>query len=125
MLTTKYKIIFQTLLGLARQFSCSSLCHCAPGGGGGEYSEIFYTYVGSGYFLGFKILNFNIFWGMKILWKFFWGHHKIDLYLGVISMHFWSFVRARYSSNGGCFLGLLKLQIFLGVLDISDTFWGE
>ena len=28
-LTTKYKDIFQTLLGLARQFSCSSLYHCA------------------------------------------------------------------------------------------------
>ena len=30
----------------------------------------------------------NIFWGMKILWIFFWGHHEIGLYLGVISMHF-------------------------------------
>ena len=39
----------------------------------------------------FKILNFNtlggggvremnIFWGMKILWIFFWGHHKIGLF---------------------------------------------
>ena len=25
----------------------------------------------------------NIFWGMLL-----WGHHKIGLYLGVISMHF-------------------------------------
>ena len=34
-----------------------------PGGGagGGELLWIFYTYVGSGYFFGFKILNFNIF----------------------------------------------------------------
>ena len=60
-------------------------------------------------FWGFKILNFNIyffylfiyfffFWGggggqkngdMKILWIFCGGggHHKIGLYLGVISMH--------------------------------------
>ena len=47
----------------------------------------FYTYVGSGYFLGFKILNFNIFWGfqknvyflkgMKILWIFFWVTTKL------------------------------------------------
>ena len=29
----------------------------------------------------------NIFWGMKILWIFFWCHHKIELYLGVISIH--------------------------------------
>ena len=49
------------------------------------YSDIyFHTYVGSGYFFGFKILNFNIFWGFqkndffffggggnKILWIFF------------------------------------------------------
>ena len=42
-----------------------------------------------GSFLGFKILNFNIFGGfqkinlslgMKILWIFFRGHHKIGLY---------------------------------------------
>ena len=33
----------------------------------------------------------NIFWGMKILWIFFGGHHKTGLYLGVISMHFMVF----------------------------------
>ena len=33
----------------------------APGGGG--YSDIYiHTYVGSGHFLGFKILNFNFYW---------------------------------------------------------------
>ena len=68
-------------------------------GGGGERDVLryFHTYVGSGHFLGFKILNFNIFggfqkneyfWGMNILWIFFWGHHKIGLYLKVISMYF-------------------------------------
>ena len=51
-----------------------------------------------GLFFGFKILNFNIFWGF-IKNKYFWGyegfvdiflecHHKIGLYLGVISMYF-------------------------------------
>ena len=30
----------------------------------------------------------NIFWGMKILWIYFGDHHKIELYLGVIFMHF-------------------------------------
>ena len=29
-----------------------------------------------------------IFWDMKILWIFFLGRLKIELYLGVISMHF-------------------------------------
>ena len=30
----------------------------------------------------------NICLGMKILWIFFFGHHIIELYLGVISVHF-------------------------------------
>ena len=47
---------------------------------------------------------------MKILWIFFWGHHKIGLYLEVISMHFKVKIQ-----NWGYFLGLLKFQIF---------FWG-
>ena len=41
------------------------------------------------YFLGFS--EKMIFWGMKILWIFFFlggGHHKIGLYLGIISLHF-------------------------------------
>ena len=50
-----------------------------------------------GPFFWVQILNFDIFLGfqknkyflgMKILWIFFWGHHKIGLYLEVISMHF-------------------------------------
>ena len=48
-------------------------------------------------FLGFKILNFNIFGGFQKN-KYFWGyedfvdnyggHHENGLYLGVISVHF-------------------------------------
>ena len=44
--------------------------------------------------LAWRILNnpfflkINISWGIKILCTFFGGHHKIELYLGVISMHF-------------------------------------
>ena len=30
----------------------------------------------------------NIFGGMKILWIFLGGHHKIGLYEGVTSIHF-------------------------------------
>ena len=41
----------------------------------------------------------NTFWGLKDFVDIFWGHHKIGLYLGVISMHF-------------RFFGLLKFQIF-------------
>ena len=65
--------------------------------GGGHFDIFIHVYVGSGHFFGFKILNFNIFWGFqeneyfwgtKILWIFLGGHHKIGLYLGVISIHF-------------------------------------
>ena len=53
---------------------------------------------------------------MKILWIFLGGHHKIRLYLGVISMHFWDFFKVNVQ-NGGIG-GLLKFQIFMGVLEI-------
>ena len=48
----------------------------------------------------------NILGGIKILWKFF----------GVIT-------KAKVQ-NGGYFWGLLKFQIFLGVLEIPDIFGG-
>ena len=32
--------------------------------------------------------NNDILYGTKILWIFCLGHHKIGIYLGVISMHF-------------------------------------
>ena len=53
----------------------------------------------------------NIFSGAKILWIFFWGHHKIGLYLGVLSTHLGSFLKVKVK-NGGYFWGLLKFQIF-------------
>ena len=52
--------------------------------------------MGTGHFGGFKILNFNIFGGFQINKDFvdiFWGHHKIGLYLRVISMHFRGFLK--------------------------------
>ena len=56
----------------------------------------------------------NIFLGMKIMWIFFWGHPKIGLVLGVISMYFRVFFLGKYTESG-YFLGLQKFQIF---------FWG-
>ena len=69
-----------------------------PGGGG---VTLIFSYIRRlGSFFGVQNLNFNIFflvfrkintlyiWGMKILWIFLGGHHKIGLYLVVISMHF-------------------------------------
>ena len=37
-------------------------------------------------------------------------------------MHFWVFFKVKVQ-NGGYFGGLLKLQIFLGVLEISFLFF--
>ena len=54
------------------------------------------------------------------------GNHKIRLYLGVISMHFGVFFKVKVQNGGGYFFlgggGLLKFQIFLGVLEIPVFF---
>ena len=60
----------------------------------------------------FLIFRKHIFGGMKILWIFFGGHHKIGLYLEVISMHFRVFLKVKVQ-NGGYFFWLLKFQIFI------------
>ena len=65
-------------------------------GGGGRYSDIFPYICRLGSFFWFKSLNFNIFvffqsneyyLGYEDFVDIFWGHLKIGLYLGVISMH--------------------------------------
>ena len=57
------------------------------GGGGGGGVLYFHTFIGSGHFFGFKILNLTIFrgfqkneyfWGTKILWIFFGVITKLD-----------------------------------------------
>ena len=66
----------------------------SPGAGEG-YSDIFIHTSARVIFL-VQNFEFQYFFGfseeeklgMKILWICFWGHHKIGLYLGVISMHF-------------------------------------
>ena len=69
-----------------------SVCLFFPGGGwggGGWVLLYFHAYVGSGYYWGFKILNFNIFggfqkteyfWGYEDFVDIFWGQYKIGLY---------------------------------------------
>ena len=49
----------------------------------------------------------NIFWGMKVLWIFFGDHHKIGLYLEVISMNFRVFSEGQ-GTDWRIFFGLLK-----------------
>ena len=53
----------------------------------------------------------------------FWGHHKIGLYLGVISIHFRVFSKVKVQ-NGGIF-GSLKFLIFFGYKEFVDIFWGH
>ena len=94
------------------------LCHViflqtVPGGRGD--GTLIFSYIGRhGYFFGvqnFKVQFFSgfqkklIFLGMKILWIFLGGHHKIRLYLGVIFMHFWVFFKVSVQNGGileGC-----------------------
>ena len=49
---------------------------------------------------------------MKILWIFLGGHHKIILYLGVISMHFGVFFKVKVQN--GVFLGVAKISNIFG-----------
>ena len=90
---------FQAILKPIFSYSITSIFskvrHSNPRGGGG-YSDTFICIRRLGLFLGGVKISIilgvfrkmNILLGMKILWMFFWGHHKIWLYLGVISMHF-------------------------------------
>ena len=54
----------------------------------------------------------NIFGGMKILRIFLGGHHKIELYLGVISVHFRVFSIFWVAKISNIFGGFLKFLIF-------------
>ena len=48
---------------------------------GGGILVIFFTYVGSGYFLGLKILNFDSFGGFQKN-EYFWGYEDfVDIVL--------------------------------------------
>ena len=50
------------------------MCVCGGGGGeGGGGAEIFIYIRRLGPFWGFKILNFNIFWGFQ-KYQYFWGY---------------------------------------------------
>ena len=61
---------------------------------------------------------------MKVLWIFLGGHHKIGLYLVVISMHFRVFFfRSRYKI-GDIFGGCQNFKYFFGVFEIPDIFGG-
>ena len=77
------------------------------------------------YFFGFS--EKSIFFGVKDFVDIFWGggggHHKIGLYLGVISMHVRVFSKGQ-GTEWRYFFGSLKFQLCFGVLEIPDIFWG-
>ena len=88
--------------------------------GGGGLKVLYIRRLGL--FFEFKILNFNIFWGFQKNEYFlgyedfvdiFWGHHKIGLYLGIISMQIRVFLRAR-NRIGGIFWVAKISNISLG-----------
>ena len=87
---------------------------CPPvGGGGGWRGTLIFSYIRRLWlFWGVQNIEFQyIFRGFqKILWIFLGGHHKIELYLEVISMHFRVFSEGQ-GTEWRIFFGLLKLQI--------------
>ena len=65
----------------------------------------------------------NIFLGYEDFVDIFWGSSQNWASLRVISMQF----RVLFYGQGtelGCIFGLLKFQIFFGVLEIPDIFLG-
>ena len=97
-------------------------------------AQYFHTYVGSGHFFGFKILNFNIFWSFRKKWTIFGVWRFCVYFLGssqnwtIFRGHFYalcilgSFLKVKVQ-NGGIFW-LLKFHFFWGdVLQIPDIFF--
>ena len=103
------------------------------GGRGGGWGPLKFSCIRRlGSFWGFKVLNFNIFGGFQNNWYFFgyedfvdifWGHHKIWLYILVISLHFRVFSWGQ-GKESGVFFVLPKFQIFFWGAWNSWCFWG-
>ena len=66
--------LFDGMTDLSKVEEIMILANCRPRGGGGGGGTLIFSYIllGSGYFGGFKILNFNIFWGFQKN-EYFWG----------------------------------------------------
>ena len=68
-----------------------ALSICADPRGG----TLIFSYIrGSGHFLGFKILNFIIFWGFQKNEYFFWYEDFVDIFLG--SSQNWTIFRGHF-----------------------------
>ena len=71
---------------------------------------------------GGGVRKLNIFGGMKILWIFFGDHHKIGIYLEVITMNFRVFSEGQ-GTDWRIFLGCSNFKYLFGVLEILDFFF--
>ena len=96
----------------------------AQGGGGGGGGTLIFSHIRRlGLFLGGSKFWISIFfggsekwvffWGMKILWIFLGGHHKIGLVWGSFLCNLGSFLRSMY-----------RIGIFFWVAKNSNIFWG-
>ena len=65
-----------------------------PGACPGGYSDIFIHTLGSDHFFGFKILNFNIFWGFQKNKYLFGCEDFVDIFFG--STHNWAIFRGHF-----------------------------
>ena len=75
---------------------------CPPGG----KLPYFHTYVDSGHFWGFKILNLNTFWvfrkkfgGLKKLWILFGGFYKMDFLGGHFYIFYGFFLKVKVQES--------------------------
>ena len=117
---------------MQRQLSTSHTQGCV--GGILRYVHI---NVGSDHFWGVKISIFRGFsektyncWCMKKLWIFLWGHNKIGIFLGLISIHSSDFFIVKVQ-NGDIFGGshIFKYfgvcQIFRILFGVSSRWWAQ
>ena len=114
----------------SNHYKLSSLLynHLTPSIPQGVVLWYFHTYVGSGHFSGFKILNFNIFLGFQKN-KYFWGYEDF------VDFFFLNFLWLFHGqcTEWGMFFGVGKISISWGggggvggwVLESPDIFGGE
>ena len=99
------------------------------GGGGGGGTLIFHTYVGSGHFWWVQNFEFQYFWAFQKN-KYVLGYEDfVDIFLRLLQNwtifrgHFYAFyglfLRSRYKI-ADIVLGLLKFQIFFGMLEMRN-----
>ena len=104
------------------------------GGGGGGGGTLLFSYIRrlescfgvQNFWISIFLGGFRkkrIFWGYEDFVDIFWGHHKIGLYFGVISMHFRVFLWSRYRIGG--ILGVAEISNVFRVLEIPGIFWGN